>query len=85
MALRDLVSGHGGGGLGLELVILEVFSNRNDSMILWIPFAQAKSYLVFPSFAVLCWIGKHVGMGAFLQGNVWSGTPGRGSGINQIT
>ena len=26
MALRDVVSGHGGDGLGLDLVILEVFS-----------------------------------------------------------
>lgn len=25
MALRDVVSGHSGGGLGLDLVILEVF------------------------------------------------------------
>ena len=33
VALRDVVSGHGGMGLGLELVILEVFSNLNDSMI----------------------------------------------------
>ena len=32
MALRDAVSGHGGGGLRSDLVILEVFSNRNDSM-----------------------------------------------------
>ena len=32
VALRDVVSGHGGGGLGLDLVILEVFSNLNDSM-----------------------------------------------------
>ena len=34
VALRDVVSGHGGSGLGLGLVILEVFSNLNDSMIL---------------------------------------------------
>ena len=31
VALRDVVSG--GGGLGLDLVILEVFSSLNDSMI----------------------------------------------------
>ena len=34
VALRDVVSGHGGGGLGLDLVILEVFSRLNDAMIL---------------------------------------------------
>ena len=33
VALRDVVSGHGGGGLGLNLVILEVFSNLNDSSL----------------------------------------------------
>ena len=32
VALRDMVSGHGGGGLGLDLMILVVFSNLNDSM-----------------------------------------------------
>ena len=32
VALRDMVSKHGGDGLGLGLVILEVFSNLNDSM-----------------------------------------------------
>ena len=31
MALRDMVSGHGVGGLGLG--ILEVFSNFNDFMM----------------------------------------------------
>ena len=30
VALRDVVSGHGGDGLGLGLVILVVFSNVND-------------------------------------------------------
>mgnify|MGYP001859334932 CR=1 FL=1 len=35
VALRDVVSGHGGGGLGLDLGILEVFSNFNDSLILF--------------------------------------------------
>ena len=34
VALRDVVSGHGGGGLGLDWVILVVFSNLNVSMIL---------------------------------------------------
>lgn len=33
MALRDVVSGHSGSGLGLDLVILEVFPNLSDSMI----------------------------------------------------
>jgi len=32
VALRDAVSGHGAGGLGLGLGILEVFSNLGDSM-----------------------------------------------------
>ena len=32
--LGTTVGGHGGGGLGLELRILEVLSNRNDSAIL---------------------------------------------------
>ena len=48
VALRDKVSGHDGSGLGLELMILEVFSNLSDSMIrrwLW----EALSYeLIFP-------------------------------------
>ena len=34
VALRDMGSGHGRGGLGLGLLILEVFSSLNDSMIL---------------------------------------------------
>ena len=34
VALRDMASGHSGGGLGLDLVILEVFSNLSDCMIL---------------------------------------------------
>ena len=34
MALRDMVSEHGGGRLGLDLVVLVVFPNLNDSMIL---------------------------------------------------
>ena len=33
VALRDMVSGHGGDGLGSDL-ILEVFSNLSDSVIL---------------------------------------------------
>jgi len=33
-AVRDGVSGHGGGGLTLDKVILEGFSSFNDSMIL---------------------------------------------------
>ena len=33
VALRDVGSGHGGGGLGLDWMILEVFSNLNDSVI----------------------------------------------------
>ena len=34
VALRDVVSGHGGGGLELDWMILVVFSSLNDSMIL---------------------------------------------------
>jgi len=32
--MRDMVSGHGGDGMGLDLGILEVFSILNDSVIL---------------------------------------------------
>ena len=32
MAPEDVASGHGGGGLGLDSGVLEVFSNLNDSM-----------------------------------------------------
>ena len=34
VALRDVVSSHGGDGLGLDWMILEVFSNLNDSVSL---------------------------------------------------
>ena len=34
VALRDMVSGHGGDGLVLDLMLLVVFSNLNDSVIL---------------------------------------------------
>jgi len=34
VVLGDVVPGHGGDGLGLGLVILTVFSNINDAMIL---------------------------------------------------
>ena len=34
VALRDVVSGHDGGGLESDCIILEVISNLNDSMIL---------------------------------------------------
>ena len=34
VALKDVVSGHGGGGLGLDWMVLVVFSNLNSSMIL---------------------------------------------------
>ena len=36
VVLRDTVYGHGGNGLGLDLVIFELFSNLNDSMILYL-------------------------------------------------
>ena len=32
VALMGMVSGHGGGGLRLDWMILDVFSNLNDSM-----------------------------------------------------
>ena len=35
VALRDVVSGHGKDELGLGLVIIEVFSNLNNSVILF--------------------------------------------------
>ena len=34
VALGDMVSGQGGDGLGLNLVILEVFSKLNDAKVL---------------------------------------------------
>ena len=34
MALRDVVCGHGGGGLGLDMVTLEVFFSLKGSMVL---------------------------------------------------
>jgi len=34
VALKDTISGHGDDGLGLDLLILEVFSNLNVSTIL---------------------------------------------------
>ena len=34
VALRDMVSGHGGNGMGLDYGVLEIFSNLNDSVIL---------------------------------------------------
>ena len=33
VALRDVVSGHGGDGLGLNWMILVVFASLNDSVI----------------------------------------------------
>ena len=34
VALRDVVTGHGGDGLGLDVVILVVFSHLSDSVFL---------------------------------------------------
>lgn len=33
VALRDVVNGHGGGGLSLDLVIIEAFPNLYDSIL----------------------------------------------------
>lgn len=33
MALGDVVNGHSGDGLGLDLVVLNIFSSLYDSMI----------------------------------------------------
>jgi len=41
VALRAMGSGHGVMGCWLDWVILEVFSNLNDSVVLWcVPWAQ---------------------------------------------
>ena len=34
VAMRDTISGHGGGGLSLDLMVLDVSSNLNDTMVL---------------------------------------------------
>jgi len=34
VALRDMIGGHGGNGVGVGLGFLDIFSNLNDSMIL---------------------------------------------------
>ena len=44
VALRDVGSGHSGGGLGLGLVGLEVFSNWNDSAVVRCVFSQPATY-----------------------------------------
>ena len=49
VALGDMVSGHGGDGLGLNLVILEVFSKLNDAKVLSL-------MLVYDRFFHLCFI-----------------------------
>jgi len=49
VALGDMVSGHGGDGLGLNLVILEVFSKPNDAKVLSL-------MLVYDRFFHLCFI-----------------------------
>jgi len=35
VALRDVVSGHGGDGLMAGRMTLEAFSNHNDLVVLW--------------------------------------------------
>ena len=62
VALRDVVSGHGGDGLGLYLVILEVFSNRYGSVILRTAAQQA--WCGYPPH----WEGlQHAGRGIWLH------------------
>jgi len=54
VALRNMVSRHGGDGLGLDLMILEVSSNLDDSMILYThiyAFLQAKRFSTAPQNA----------------------------------
>ena len=46
MSLRDMDSGHGEGGLGLDLMILDVSSNFNHSMILQYQFEHLCSLAV---------------------------------------
>ena len=45
VALRDVVSGHGGGGLELKLMILEIFHDLNDSMV-WCKLQSQQSSLI---------------------------------------
>jgi len=42
VALRDVVSGHG--GLGLDWIILEVFPNLDDSVTLYLSLPQAEVF-----------------------------------------
>ena len=62
VALRDVVSGHGADGLGLELMILVVFSNLNDSVILWF-FEYFLHHLLDPST-------EHIGTYSILMSGV---------------
>ena len=47
VALRDVVSGHGGDALTVGLEILEVFSNHNESLILFLHTCCISSFFSF--------------------------------------
>lgn len=51
VALKEVVSGHGGDGLGMGLVISEFFSNLDDSMIL--QFRHPCSHILGCTFTLL--------------------------------
>lgn len=47
VVLRDVVSGHGGDALTVGLEILEVFSNHNESLILFLHTCCISSFFSF--------------------------------------
>jgi len=60
MALRDMISGHGGGGLGLDWMILVVFSNLYDSMTFPFPVARSAGWPVHLHLCgQQCWSSHH--------------------------
>jgi len=59
VALRDMGSGHGGDGLGLDLGIIELFSNFDNSMILWSLPNFFKGWKRALPFTLLCYQQAH--------------------------